>query len=143
VVARDRRARVGGGRSSVQVSNIRIYPEDATDVIEALPDASLGRAFVLFPDPWPKTRHHKRRFLQRAMLDQLARVLRPGAGLRFATDDAGYLAWALERFMAHPSLAWTAQSPADWRARPADWPPTRYEQKALHGNPHYLTFVRR
>ena len=103
---------------NARLPNIRIYPEDATDVIEALPDASLGRVFILFPDPWPKTRHHKRRFLQTAMLDKLARVMRPGAELRFATDDNGYLVWALERLMAHTAFAWTAQSPADWRTRP-------------------------
>lgn len=129
----------GGGGS---VGNVRIYPGDATDVIEALPDASLGRVFVLFPDPWPKKRHHKRRFLQLEILDEFARVMRTGAELRFASDDAGYVAWALERFMAHPSFQWTAQSPADWRTRISDWPPTRYEQKALHGRPHYFRFVR-
>jgi len=137
---------VGGGPAEGRgggLSNIRIYPEDATDVIDALPDASLGRVFVLFPDPWPKTRHHKRRFLQTALLDELARVMRSGAELRFATDDNGYLVWALERFMAHPAFVWTAQSPAGWRARPPDWPETRYEQKALHGKPVYLRFIRR
>jgi tRNA (guanine-N7-)-methyltransferase len=122
--------------------NIRIHPGDAADVIDALPDASIGRVFVLFPDPWPKRRHHKRRFLQTEMLDGLARVMRKGAELRVATDDAGYLAWALERATAHPSFRWIAQSPADWRARPADWPPTRYEEKALHGRPYYLAFIR-
>jgi tRNA (guanine-N7-)-methyltransferase len=122
--------------------NLLIYPGDAAAVIAALPDASLGRVFVLFPDPWPKKRHHKRRFLQTEMLDQLARVLRKGAELRFASDDAGYIGWALERFMAHPSFVWTAQSPHDWRTRTDDWPPTRYEQKALHGRPYYFRFAR-
>jgi tRNA (guanine-N7-)-methyltransferase len=122
--------------------NLLIYPGDAADVIAALPDASLGRVFVLFPDPWPKKRHHKRRFLQMEMLDQLARAIRAGAELRFASDDAGYVAWALERFMAHPHFLWTAQSPHDWRARTDDWPPTRYEQKALHGRPYYFRFLR-
>jgi tRNA (guanine-N7-)-methyltransferase len=122
--------------------NLLVYPGDATDVIDALPDESVGRVFVLFPDPWPKKRHHKRRFLQSGMLDKLARIMRVGAEFRFATDDAGYLGWALERAMAHPSFAWTAQSPADWRTRTADWPPTRYEEKALHGRPYYLTFKR-
>jgi tRNA (guanine-N7-)-methyltransferase len=111
-------------------------------VIDALPDASLGRVFILFPDPWPKTRHHKRRFLQTEMLGKLARVMRAGAELRFATDDGGYLVWALERLMAHTAFAWTAQSAADWRVRPPDWPPTRYEEKALHGRPVYLQFRR-
>jgi tRNA (guanine-N7-)-methyltransferase len=112
-------------------SNIRLYTEDARDVIAALPHASLSRIFILFPDPWPKTRHHKRRFIQMEMLDRLARVMKPGAELRFATDDPGYLVWALERLSAHPAFGWLAQSAADWRARPADWPQTRYEAKAI------------
>jgi len=123
--------------------NIRLHEDDARDIIDALPDASIGRFFLLFPDPWPKTRHHKRRFLQMEMLDKLARILRPGAELRFASDDAGYLAYALERLMAHPAFAWTARSKSDWQTRPADWPPTRYEAKELHGPPAFLRFVRR
>ena len=122
--------------------NIRLHEGDAREIIEALPDACLGKVMILFPDPWPKTRHHKRRFIQTEMLDQLARILKPGAELRFASDDAGYTQWTLERAMAHPAFLWTALGPADWRARPADWPPTRYEAKALHGPPVYLRFAR-
>jgi tRNA (guanine-N7-)-methyltransferase len=122
---------------------VRLFEGDGRDIIEALPDASLGRFFLLFPDPWPKTRHHKRRFLQMAMLDQLARVLKPGAELRFATDDKSYLPYALERLMAHPAFDWTATGPSDWKTRPQGWPPTRYEQKAIKGPPSFLRFVRR
>ncbi len=125
-----------------KLGNIRLYMEDARDIIDALPDASLGRAFILFPDPWPKTRHHKRRFVQMEMLDQLARVMKAGAEFRFASDDAGYLNWTLERLMAHPAFAWTATRAADWHTRPPDWPQTRYEAKALHGPPRYLRFLR-
>jgi len=121
---------------------IRIHEGDARDIIEALPAASLGRVFILFPDPWPKTRHHKRRFVQMDMLDALARVMRDGAEFRFATDDAGYLAWALERLTAHMAFSWEAKRALDWTARPADWPATRYETKALHGPPAYLRFRR-
>jgi tRNA (guanine-N7-)-methyltransferase len=123
--------------------NIRLHEDDARDIIDALPDASIGRFFLLFPDPWPKTRHHKRRFLQSAMLDKLARILHPGAELRFASDDAGYLAYALERLMAHDAFAWTAAGPSDWKTRTPDWPKTRYEAKELHGPPVFLRFVRR
>ena len=123
-------------------ANIRLYEDDARDIIAALPDASIGRFFLLFPDPWPKTRHHKRRFLQMEMLGELARILKPGAELRFASDDAGYLAYALERLMAHRAFAWTAAGPSDWKTRPANWPPTRYEAKELHGPPAFLRFVR-
>jgi tRNA (guanine-N7-)-methyltransferase len=122
---------------------VRLYEGDGRDIIEKLPDQSLGRFFLLFPDPWPKTRHHKRRFLQMAMLDQLARVLKPGAELRFATDDKSYLPYALERLMAHPAFDWLAAGPSDWKNRPADWPPTRYETKAIKGPPTFLRFIRR
>lgn len=120
--------------------NIRVHAGDARDVIAGLPSRSLDRFFLLFPDPWPKTRHHKRRFLQMEMLDELARVLKPGAQLRFATDDRSYLAYALERLLAHPSFRWAAESARDWKMRPPDWPPTRYEAKAIKGPPAYLRF---
>ena len=122
---------------------IRIHEGDARDIIAALPPASIGRIFVLFPDPWPKTRHHKRRFVQTALLDALARILRKDGELRFATDDSGYLRWTLERVLAHKDFVWTAERVADWTTRPADWPQTRYEAKALHGPPVYLRFLRR
>jgi len=124
------------------LNNVRIYEGDGREIIEALPDHSLDRFFLLFPDPWPKTRHHKRRFLQMEMLDQLARVLKPGAELRFATDDKSYLPYALERLMAHPAFDWLAEGPSDWKNRPADWPPTRYETKAIKGPPAFLRFIR-
>jgi len=124
------------------LNTVRLFEGDGRDIIEALPDASLARFFLLFPDPWPKTRHHKRRFLQMETLDQLARVLKPGGELRFATDDKSYLPWALERLMAHPAFAWTATGPSDWKTRPADWPPTRYETKAIKGPPTFLRFRR-
>jgi tRNA (guanine-N7-)-methyltransferase len=132
-------AAAGGG------GNIRLYTEDARDIIAALPDGSIGRLFVLFPDPWPKMRHHKRRFIQMDMLDELARILREGAELRFATDDRSYLLWAMERLTVHPAFAWLAQSSADWRIRPPDWPATRYEAKALRQGRTctYLRFLRR
>ena len=125
------------------LNNVRIYEGDGRDIIAALPDASLGRFFLLFPDPWPKTRHHKRRFLQMEMLDELARVLKPGAELRFATDDKSYLPYALERLMAHSAFEWTAKGPNDWKRRPEGWPPTRYEAKAIKGPPSYLAWLRK
>jgi len=124
------------------LNNVRLYEGDGREIIEALPDSSLGRFFLLFPDPWPKTRHHKRRFLQMEMLDQLARVLKPGGELRFATDDKSYLPYALERLMAHPAFTWTARGQGDWKARPEGWPPTRYEAKAIKGPPAFLRFLR-
>jgi tRNA (guanine-N7-)-methyltransferase len=126
----------------VPAANIRIYSGDARDILEALPEASVGRVFILFPDPWPKARHHKRRFIQMDTLDALARVMKPGAELRFASDDTGYVEWTLERLVAHPAFDWTATRASDWQARPADWPPTRYEAKRLHGKPVFLRFIR-
>jgi tRNA (guanine-N7-)-methyltransferase len=128
-----------------QLDNVRVYQGDARDVIDALPDASLSRVFVLFPDPWPKNRHHKRRFISVETLDRLARVMRAGAELRFATDDPGYLIWALERLTADASFHWLAECPEDWRMRPADWPETRYEAKAKEADRvcNYLRFVKR
>jgi tRNA (guanine-N7-)-methyltransferase len=128
-----------------QLRNVRVYQDDARDLVDAFPDASLGRVFVLFPDPWPKKRHHKRRFISVETLNRLARVMRPGAELRFATDDRGYMVWALERMTAQGSFRWLAECPADWRMRPADWPETRYEAKAKQAGRicTYLRFVRR
>jgi len=123
--------------------NLRIHEGDARDILAALPDHALAKVFVLFPDPWPKTRHHKRRFIQTEMLTEFARVLKPGGEFRFASDDAGYLGWTLERALAHPSFAWTAKTPGDFEKRPPHWPPTRYEAKALHGPPVYLSFLTR
>jgi tRNA (guanine-N7-)-methyltransferase len=124
------------------LSNVRLHEGDGRDILESLPDGSLSRVFLLFPDPWPKTRHHKRRFLQMAMLDLLAAKMVPGAELRFATDDKSYLPYALERLMAHPAFAWTAKGPSDWRKRPPDGPPTRYQTTAIRGAPTFLRFVR-
>lgn len=127
-----------------ELSNIRLYTEDAREVMRALPDATLSRVFILFPDPWPKTRHHKRRLIQMETLDELARVMRPGAALRFATDDPGYISYALERFIVHSGFGWKAAAPADWRTRSADWPETRYEAKAKRAGRAcaYLEFTR-
>jgi tRNA (guanine-N7-)-methyltransferase len=125
------------------LNNVRLFEGDGGEIIESLPDSSLAGFYLLFPDPWPKARHHKRRFLQMEMLDQLARVLKRGGELRFATDDKSYLPYALERLMAHPAFQWTAAGPRDWKIRPAGWPPTRYEAKAIKGPPSFLWFLRR
>jgi tRNA (guanine-N7-)-methyltransferase len=125
------------------LSNIRLFTDDARLVMAALPDRSLGRVFILFPDPWPKTRHHKRRLVQRESLDRLAELMIPGAELRLATDDPSYLPWMVERACAHPAFEWLAQGPDDWRQRPSDWPSTRYEKKKLAGKPTFLRFRRR
>jgi tRNA (guanine-N7-)-methyltransferase len=128
-----------------RLGNVHIFPDDAGLLLRKLPDASIGRIFLPFLDPWPKTRHHKRRFVQRHSLDALARVLEDGAELRFASDHPGYVAWMLELALEHPSFAWTARGPEDWRLRPADAAATRYETKALARGArcYYLRFLRR
>jgi tRNA (guanine-N7-)-methyltransferase len=127
------------------LKNIRIFPDDIRALLEALAPASLDRVFILFPDPWPKARHHKRRLVSTATLDRLAILMRPGAELRLATDDRDYLAWILEHATAHPEFEWLARGPADWRERLSDWPPTRYEEKARAAGrvPAFLRFARR
>ncbi|MGE5201713.1 MAG: tRNA (guanosine(46)-N7)-methyltransferase TrmB [Acidobacteriota bacterium] len=127
------------------LANIRVLVDDARLLLATLPDRSLGRAFILFPDPWPKQRHHKRRMVSKATLDQLARTMRPGAELRLATDDIGYLRWMLELAPVHSAFEWLASGPRDWRERPEDWPATRYEQKAIAAGrvPYFLRLRRR
>ena len=124
------------------LDNIRIHPDDARPLIESLPEASIARCFLLFPDPWPKARHHRRRFVRLETLDSLARILTDGAEFRIASDDSGLVDWMLYQLRRHPAFRWSATRAQDWRTRPEDWPPTRYEAKALHGRPVYLTFRR-
>jgi tRNA (guanine-N7-)-methyltransferase len=123
--------------------NVRLRQGDARHLLADLPDASLARAFILFPDPWPKARHHKRRLIQPEVIAELARVLRPGGALRFATDWADYATWTLERFVASPDFVWTAERADDWRVPPADHVTTRYEEKRLGDcAPVFLEFER-
>ena len=127
------------------LGNIRIYPDDARPLIAALPERSVGRVFILFPDPWPKTRHHKRRLITNAVLDHVARILKDDGELRFATDHRGYRQWALARLLRHPAFRWMAHDADGWRSRPDDWPETRYEGKAISSGRQcaYLRFRRR
>jgi tRNA (guanine-N7-)-methyltransferase len=127
------------------IENIRIFTDDARLLIAALPPASVDRAFILFPDPWPKRRHEGRRFISRETLDALARVMTGGAELRLATDDRVLLSWMLERVTDHPAFEWLARRPCDWRERPPDWPPTRYQEKsqAAGHRPVFLRIRRR
>ena len=126
------------------LGNVRIHAGDGREVLNLLPDGSLGRIYVLFPDPWPKTRHHKRRLVNTDTIADFARLLRPGGVVRFATDVADYAAWTLERFTRSPDFAWSAERADDWRRAPADHVPTRYEQKRLGDcAPIFLEFVRR
>lgn len=126
------------------LGNVRLHPGDGRELLAALPDASVERLFVLFPDPWPKARHHKRRLVNEETIAEFARVLKPGGRVRFATDWADYADWTLERFLRSPDFAWTADRADDWRTPPADHISTRYEQKRLGDcAPVFLEFARR
>ncbi len=112
------------------LGNIRIFMDDARKLIDALAGNSVTRVDLLFPDPWPKARHHKRRFISPETLDQLARIIGDGGELRFASDDSGLVRWTLEAVLDHGDFIWLATRPSDWRNRPADSIATRYEAKA-------------
>ena len=126
------------------LDNIRIHDGDAREVVGEFGDGSIGRIFLLFPDPWPKRRHSKRRIVTSTMLGELHRILKPGGLLRFASDSSDYVAWTLIQVRAHAGFAWTAEAPQDWRERPPDWPETRYEVKARRNGrkPMFLAFQR-
>jgi len=126
------------------LSNVRILHGDGRVLVEGVPEASVERAFILHPDPWPKKRHWDRRIIQPAMMDALARALRPGGELRLATDHADYQPWMARIALAHPKFRWTAAGADDWRRRAADWPQTRYEAKAVREGrkPLYLSLER-
>jgi tRNA (guanine-N7-)-methyltransferase len=127
-----------------QLNNIRLQNGDARALIEALPPGCLDGAYVLYPDPWPKRRHRERRFLSRETLAGLARVLRPGGELRFATDVDSNAAWTLAQVLHSAPFRWAPSVADDWRVPWAGWSGTRYEAKALRSGrrPVYLTFLR-
>ena len=110
--------------------NIRLHFDDAVNLIAWLPASSLRRIDLIHPDPWPKRRHWKRRFVQDEMVEQLARILRPGGEFRFVTDVADYTAWTLQRLIRSPHFAWTAQCADDWRNPWPGFVGTRYHAKA-------------
>jgi tRNA (guanine-N7-)-methyltransferase len=124
--------------------NIRLHFGDAMLMLAWLPPESLTRVYLLYPDPWPKRRHWKRRFVQDHSVAAIARVLRPGGELRFATDIPDYAAWTLARLLRSPEFMWTAERADDWRQPWPGFSATRYERKARGAGrtPCYLTFRR-
>lgn len=125
------------------VDNLRVHPGDVRNLFDVLPPASIDKAFLLYPDPWPKKRHHRRRFVTQEHLAPLARVLKPRAEFRVATDIPDYVRQTLLE-VPRACFTWLAEGPEDWRKPWADWLSTRYEQKALREGrtPHYMTFRR-
>jgi tRNA (guanine-N7-)-methyltransferase len=137
-------ARALAAIAAERLRNIRLHHGDALGLIEWLPESSLARIDILYPDPWPKRRHWKRRLVSEARAARLARLLRPGGELRFATDVASYAEWALLRLLRAPDLVWVAERADDWRKPWPGFPGTRYEAKAVAAGarPTYLTFRR-
>jgi tRNA (guanine-N7-)-methyltransferase len=127
------------------LTNVRIFDDDARLLLPGLPEASIARTFLLFPDPWPKARHAKRRFIGPANLAILAHLLADGAELRIATDDPGYARWTLRHLSDRAEFSWLATRPRDWRDPPSDWVETRYQRKAVAAGrrPIFLRFKRR
>ena len=125
------------------VANVRLHAGDVRELFPQIPDAAFDRIFILFPDPWPKTRHRKRRLVRAETAGELARLLKPGGALRFATDVADYAETALLALRAEPGLRWTATAADDWRTPPADHVTTRYQEKRLGDcEPVYFDFIR-
>ncbi len=126
------------------LANIRIWDGDARVVLDWLDEGSVARVFVLYPDPWPKARHRKRRLVSVDTLRSFARIMAPGGELRVATDIGDYVRSTLEAVQRSDAFSWTAECAGDWRVRPPDWPQTRYEKKARREGrgATYLTFIR-
>jgi tRNA (guanine-N7-)-methyltransferase len=126
------------------LENMQLHMGDVRDVLRTLRPASLSRVFILFPDPWPKKKHRKRRLVNAKLLDLLAGTMKSGGELRIATDIGDYASTMLEAFMSEARFAWQARSPEDWRVRPTDWPETRYEAKAAAAGRrrYYFRFLR-
>ena len=124
--------------------NIRLHRGDAAEVLDRLPDACLSRVYLFYPDPWPKRRHRKRRFISTDNLDRLSRTLAKGSELRFATDIDDYAGWTLARLRARPDFVWRAGGAQDWLSPWEGWTQTKYEAKAIAAGrrPAYLTFIR-
>lgn len=137
-------AKVTAALAVEPLANIRLYHDDATALLDWLPSASLGGIDLFYPDPWPKKKHWKRRFVSQDNLDRFARVLVPGGELRFASDIDHYVNWTLIECRRHGAFAWQAATATDWIEAYAGWPGTRYEAKAIREGrrPAYLTFLR-
>ena len=127
-----------------QLTNVRIFDDDVRALLPALAKGSLARVFLLYPDPWPKSKHAKRRFICPETLTALAQVMSPGAELRIATDHPAYARWCLQHGPVHPCFEWLVTGSADWRTGPAGAVATRYEEKAIRAGrkPSYFTFAK-
>ena len=137
-------AKMLSAAAGTDLRNLRVYDEDAVELLDGLPDGSIERVDLLYPDPWPKRRHWKRRFVSATNLERIARVLVPGGEFRFASDIGSYVEWTLHHAAGHDALRWTARRAADWQGPWPGWLRTRYEAKAVREGrrPAYLRFER-
>lgn len=129
-----------------QLKNIALFTDDAFKLLVTLPDACLDEVFLLYPDPWPKTRHHKRRFVSPTTLKELARVIRPGGTFYFASDIEDYANWTLAHILREPQFTFETGTPGSWHEPYPGWVSTRYETKARREGrliSFYFTFRRR
>ncbi len=110
-------------------SDVHVWPQAAQLLMDVMPDKALERVYLLNPDPWPKLRHHKRRFVNSGNLDRIARLLKPGGLFITATDVDDLAEWMLEKTVQHPAFEWTAKKRDDWEKMPEDWIKTRYQEK--------------
>ncbi|MDD9911134.1 MAG: tRNA (guanosine(46)-N7)-methyltransferase TrmB [Ahrensia sp.] len=138
-------AKMLGKVEDCDLANVRLYDDDATQLLDWLPSQSLSRVDLLYPDPWPKKRHWKRRFVNQANLDRMARVLQPGGLFRFVSDIDTYVNWTLQNIDRHGVFDWQANRADDWRQPWRGWTRTRYEAKAIREGrtPCYLQFWNR
>lgn len=128
-----------------EIGNIVLFPDDVIKLLSVMPDACLDMVYLMYPDPWPKARHHKRRFVQPHTLNELARVLKSGGKFRFASDIEDYADWTMAHILKAPEFSWPIQDPAAWHIPYAGWQPTRYEAKARREERNkswYLEFTR-
>lgn len=125
------------------LKNIRIFGDDCRKLIKLMPENYVHKVFLMFPDPWPKTRHEERRFVNDTNLAELSRILINGGEFRTASDDLSLIDWTIEKMNLHPNFEWANPSPKDWNSRPENWPSTRYEQKALKAGrkPAYFSYM--
>lgn len=132
------------GIDKQKLSNIRLNTSDARLLVKALPDACLESVFILFPDPWPKARHNKRRLVNQETLAMIARAHKKGGRLLIASDHEDYCVWILEQLHASPDYTWTAKEQADWLTPPSDWTQTKYQRKTTAEGrpPHFFECVR-
>jgi tRNA (guanine-N7-)-methyltransferase len=132
--------------AAAELENVRLFTDDALKLLMALPDGSVDAVYLLYPDPWPKTRHHKRRFVSPTTLAELARVIRPGGTFFFASDIEDYADWTLAHIVRAPEYAFAPEAPGAWHQPYPGWQPTRYEQKARREGrmvSFYFSFTRR